>query len=333
VLGGPKVLNNNTYEANDFRSLFQEEILSGNYVIEEIKDDHAFITTNRHLMVFDIGWLGIMMVSWWSLIYIWRIYETPRWITILLLLYIYLTIPLFGLKMTNLRYISRPFDLCEVVDEPRMGLRLTLSAFSFITFNHFLLLNDIIRMRCPSELIKFKEGYLPVTKLKPYNDHRPSSLYIVHNATFDWWENIRPDVWDFRRRREAVAKIKKEDCIDKHCIWGDFSNVVGETKEYYLLNSTLLPGHSGLACRENIYDSKYYGIVQYYHPVTWLNICTKANPPDALYLSPYIFIFGPHFLLLVVYLIQNSTIRFYVISYTVLVYVLRLKEELEDYGY
>jgi hypothetical protein len=78
------------------------------------------------------------------------------------------------------------------------------------------------------------------------------------------------------------------------CLWE--GNIVNKTEYHYIVKSTMLHGHSGLACRSNENDTTFYGIVQGYHPGRGYNICSRLSKTNP---SPYwiLFVILPPFIL------------------------------------
>jgi hypothetical protein len=303
----------------DVKFQFTKEI--GHLVIEEVTDDHFSFVTNQHLIFFDIYWvitlLVILLISGdifariidSSTLNLFKIFPNTVNTLIFLVLHVFYLSPLFGMSPTSFKTLDPYLGNCWIKDEPEFGIE--FSWRGLIQLEHFTLKNDWIRITCPTsiyhEFIFNKKDFI-----KTKTNSTPKSLGILHKADQSWWDNRRMDYSLIKKYDEEKSKAHFEvfkknrlTCVDKNCCWGNTNSEITETDYYFVLNSTLLPGHSGLSCRESYDEKKFHGIVQGYHHGHGFNICSKLSKGQWS-LQWIIFPFFPLIMMLLVYLHMHS---------------------------
>jgi hypothetical protein len=294
----------------DLPYLFKGKI-TGHLVVEKYTESDLIIVTNRHLAVlFDPLWILLLLTchiafafplakivveKLWGLYKKWldydelgREFEVVIWLwlygvilCVLLISYAAYYGPLIQVAPTRFKYLDPRLSQCTVLEEPDPNVEF---AFSLLySSDHFLHINDWIRLSCPKSILVTNvnlEKYV-----KKFNNTIPNQLGVVHVANELWWQG-RQDQYRYIFEKDPEKLQAHEDfffgnmsahCIDKPCWWGKDLNVLEARKSYILLNSTLLPGHSGLSCKKQPQDKEFHGIVQGYSPRLGYNICTKLE--------------------------------------------------------
>jgi hypothetical protein len=250
---------------------------NGHFVIEEITGDDAIIVVTRHLAMRDDLWKGILLSICLFCYCLSTIYFDNAIIGFLVSLgYFIYILPLLSLSPTPYREISYFFSECTTIQEPRMGVE-----FVFWPLQHFIYINDWIRLRCPKDL----NGYLP--------EH----LIVPHNRTLNLTTPTKLGVLHYGDASK---------CNDNLCWSGEENNVVIDNENYYVINTTALDGQAGLSCRGSPDDNGYYGILQEFHAGYGMPICSKVVPTTRLYMTLEVYTFGPLVCLIIVYIFKDS---------------------------
>lgn len=266
--------------------------LSGHIVLEKMDSEKIVFVTNQHLVIRDFTWIVILGFSWFAVhIYIVRNFLKKcgsfllELVIISPIAFIYLCYlsPLMGYGPTNFRTISPELNKCTIIDLPPFGVEFSLNGLW--EMNHFTLLNDWIRLSCPLSSVRFIKKQQKQT-LRTFSQKNEKELGFTHIADESWWIKRQYDIKLIRQMDEIKLKShydfydrKKQECVDKTCWWS--GNVVSETKYYYSINLTMLPGHSGLSCRSKYNESDYLGIVQFFHYGKGVNICSKLSMEES----------------------------------------------------
>ena len=86
--------------------------------------------------------------------------------------------PLFGFAPTPFKRLDPQFKDCGIIDIPPFGLELSLSGL-FIK-EHFTLINDWIRIKCPLSAMKFDNVSNFSIYLRNYSNELPKELGFIH---------------------------------------------------------------------------------------------------------------------------------------------------------
>jgi hypothetical protein len=292
ILGSPKPVAEGREDV-----LYGFVVGRGHLVIEEVNEEGVMFVTNKHLAAVDVIWtlflLFTIIVFATSILPL--ITGIPYFLCIILC-YLYLS-PQFGLTITQFNTLKQNFPNCTTIDDPAQGVEFAyMGLFQFPT-KHFIPLNDWVRVKCPLTKFSINQEELKVLK-KSLKTTTPETLGILHRAPIDWWDTQEKAISIFWSKMQLEAHNNvfngmRDVCKNKLCWWGSETKLYKETEHHYVLNSTVLPGHSGLSCRQNHTDTNYYGIVQDYHPNYGINLCTKVTKTEFTYITAYLFAFIP----------------------------------------
>lgn len=226
-------------------------------------------------------------------------------------------VPLISFSPTPFRNIEFASTLknCEILEIPEVSLEFSLTGI--LNFEHFIFINDWVYLRCPRSSVIDKsvlERDLN-ENIRYISTNETKNMGIVHQASDHWIKSRKGDDTHIREKSKELVKYHNRVweeidnlCRRKLCWWG--GNVIDETDHYYLLNSTLLRGHSGLPCRDNHNSTTFFGIVQGYHSGRGYNICTKVTNTDSSKIW-IIFLILPILFILTIKYISFAATRYY----------------------
>lgn len=327
IVGRAKAIKN-TEGLPDLKIDFRNGLLKAHLVIENVDEENVNFVINQHSAISDPIW-GIFLIFNCYLFGNLLSSLTGNFFSKLIINIIFVTTffffvsPLVGFSPTPFKMLDPKLKNCTILDIPDFGVEFSLKGI--LEGEHFTTLNDWLRISCPRSELIWKDINLSHYS-KNFTDIAPRSLGILHNASNKWWDSRKED---YRHIKDTdTIKLKahndfydsmKNDCVNNLCWWHNDNNIVKVTKNYYVLNTTMLPGHSGLSCRENANDRDYSGIVQGFHHGHGYNLCSRLNKEAGNMFTCYIFVFGPILLLCLVY-IECS--KWTVLSVFVILYAL-----------
>ena len=268
------------FAASDPKYLFTG--IRGHIVLEEIDNEQVIFVTNQHLVLKDIFWIAILFCCIGILTFeVGILFGMSRFAAVFAMtLYFFYLFPLFGFAPTPFAMLDPNLDKCHIVDMPAFGLELSIRGF--LNGNHFTILNDWVRLSCPINIITNQKITLSEHDLRIHSIEKTEKLGFVHISDEDWWFHRKNDIHHIHQSDNEKLKAhtkfyeeKGKTCINNPCFWE--GNIVSETKFYYVMNLTMLPGHSGLSCRSNPHSKKFHGIVQSFHEGHGFNLCSKLS--------------------------------------------------------
>lgn len=343
IIGSANAVNENN-GLKDLSLTFRYDMIRAHIVIEQVDNNNVIFVTNQHSVISDPLWgLIILLTSFvygFSILIITYKYKLIKliykrnfvktfikvalWLNIFNFLALISLFPLISFAPTPYKMLDTKFKNCIIVDIPYFSIEFSLRGI--LEYEHFTNLNDWIRIKCPISDKSWEKINLELY-IKKFKKGSPKSLGILHNATLEWWLNIH-DNYDYIKQADE-GKIKAHDeffksmekeCVNKPCWWYNEFNVVKTTENYFVMNSTMLPGHSGLSCRQSPNDNEYYGIVQGYHHGHGFNICSKlSNNLSTFKFAWLVFPFGP---LLIICLVYVGSEYWVIFSVAVILYSL-----------
>jgi hypothetical protein len=296
----------------------------GHFVVEEIEDNYFSFVTNQHLILLDYYWVSFLFITMAlskiisdKILFFINLSNNSNHLTIIacigqilfIILYFFYISPLFGMNPTPFKILDPKFKDCWIKEEPEFGIEFSLRGLFHL--EHFTLKNDWIRISCPHRFDPISD-FVPGNFIKTKTNNTPKSLGILHKAGKSWWDTRMYDYSLIKRYDEeklrAHIKVFKENektCVNEYCWWGNLNSVVKETDSYFVLNSTLLPGHSGISCRESHEEQNFHGIVQGFHHGHGYNICSKLSRGEWS-LKWLLFPFYPLIIILLLYFYISS---------------------------
>ena len=279
-------------------------------VVEEIKSYEIVIVTNQHLALTDPLWMAILIFANYVLIgeLLKRFGKYVAYSCAFC--YLFYCSPLFGFSPTPIPRLDPALKGCQIQDKPPFGLELSFRGILDAT--HFTLNNDWVRLSCPPHIFSIES--LQNTRQRTLNTTTPAQLHFVHLAEEKWWNrrelgtnHIYLNDRDLLKAHKKFFEDKRDECVNKMCIWQ--GNVIKETRFYYVMNLSMLPGHSGSSCRENHGNDQFHGIVQSFHEGHGYNICSKLSDEAQFPLFWFILVFWPLILIFMAKMIVKINLK------------------------
>jgi hypothetical protein len=262
-------------------------LFKGHVTVTSIEDDYIEFYTNQHLVFMDIPWMMLLMLLIVLCMCIASPYITRTDVlkgSILFYLLCSYYSPLFGYSPFFRSFTSPHLSACSVIDEPQFGLEFSFKGI--LDKEHFTATNDWVKLKCPIDLKNLEFDEIRSSNLQDLirvqSENTPDTLRIIHNATKDWIKDRSLDTIHIANKTAEILKTHykvweeiQSVCLNSPCMWE--GNIVDSNDYYIVVNSTMLPGHSGLPCRSNFNDTTFHGIVQGYHPGRGFNICSRLS--------------------------------------------------------
>ena len=232
IIGEPYFKN----VTSDPHYLFWFGRLSGHLVIERINSEEIEFITNQHLVLRDIVWVFILIIC----VFLLAIFCSQKiqnlcnirfgllMGVIVGLSYGYYVMPLMGFAPTPFRILDPQFKNCQILELPPFGLELSFAGI--YSQEHFTLINDWVRIKCPRNLMTFKNVSNLEDYIKIYDNKMPTNLGFIHIASNDWWERREKEVELIKDADEMKLNAhrkfysdKSKECIGNPCLWGEMS--------------------------------------------------------------------------------------------------------------